>query len=838
MRPGVVSVVVVNFRGAEDTVTCLQQLSQLDFPADRLELICVDNASGDDSVTRIAAAMPAGVQLIESPRNSGFTGGCNLGVESATGEFLAFINNDARPDRAWLAEAVSVLQLDSTIACVASKVLDWDGVDVDFVDGALTWYGMGYKPGAGSAYDGRHEQAVDVLFPTGSAMVIRADDFRAAHGFDERFFMFYEDVDLGWRLNLLGRRVRYVPSSVVYHKHHASMKNFGAYSEWFLLERNALMCLYKNLSDAGLQRLLAPAMALSIRRSLALGGADLALLDLERGLGGDHSESATVSKRSLAGPYAIDSFVEHLPALDQTRDEVQRTRLRSDREIMPLMRNAIEPAFPNERYLEGHQALLDAFDVVGWFNTPSRVLVVTSDPLSAKMAGPAIRAFHIAQVLAAQSEVRLISTTWCTIENDQFACGARTLSQLRADVAWADVVIFQGFLLTHAPWLARTDKILVADLYDPIHIEQLEQTKGDLITERTRNVAATTDALNLQLQRGDFFLCASDKQRHFWLGQLAGMGRLNPSTYDGDPSLQNLVAVAPFGLPSEPPVARRSPIKGGGIAGIGQSDKVILWAGGIYNWFDPLTLLRAVGQLAQNRPNVRLFFLGTQHPNPLVPEMRVLAQARALSDSLGLTDKVVFFNEGWVDYEDRQDYLLDSDLGVSTHFRHLETTFSFRTRILDYLWAGLPMVVTEGDNFGDLVELRTLGVAVPEQDVEALTAALERVLFDTEFATVCRANVAAVARDFVWPTALAPLVDFCRAPSRAADAAASGARPAGVRSLSARSFGPRSLSDSRWVSPDGLRAELALARQYAKEGGLGEVARRALGRVRRVAGRS
>ena len=814
---GLVSVVVVNYRGPEDTLTCLQQVSKLDFPAARLELICVDNASGDDSVPRIRAGMPPGVILVESPRNSGFTGGCNLGVEHATGEYLAFINNDARPDPAWLTEAVAVLEQDCTIACVASKVLDWDGNNVDFVDAALTWYGMGYKPGAGSPYDGSHNSAVDVLFPTGSAMIIRADAFRALGGFDERFFMFYEDVDLGWRLNLLGKRVRYVPSSLVFHKHHASMKNFGAYSEWFLLERNALMCLYKNLSEEALGRLLAPALALSVRRSLAIGEADTALLDLERGLGGDTAEMTTVSKRSLAGSYAIDSFVDHLPSLSSTRAQIQRARVRSDREIAPLLREAIEPAIPNARYLAGHQSLLDAFEIEDWFTARTRIVVITGDPLAAKMAGPAIRAFHIAEALSGEHEVRLVSTSTCSIEDTRFGCAAKTLGQLHAEVGWADVVIFQGFLMTHAPWLADTDKVIVADLYDPMHLEQLEQTRGDPLDARTRDVAATTEALNLQLRRGDFFLCASEKQRMFWLGQLAAVGRLNPSTYDGDPSLRSLVAVAPFGLPSTRPVQTRSPIKGGAVAGIAATDKVILWAGGIYNWFDPLTLLRAVAQLVEQHAEVRLYFLGTQHPNPLVPKMRMVSEARALADSLGLTDKVVFFNEGWVDYDTRQDYLLDADVGVSTHFQHIETTLSFRTRILDYLWAALPMVVTVGDGFADLVEHRRLGVAVPEQDVDALAAALEKALFDDEFVEQSRANIVRAAADFTWPVALGPLLDFCRSPHRAPD----------YRKFARRRAG--------YAPGGGLRSpgDLALARQYIREGGASELARRIAGRLRR-----
>ncbi|HEY3738148.1 MAG TPA: glycosyltransferase [Jatrophihabitans sp.] len=819
MVAGRVSVVVVNFRGVEDTLTCLQRLTELDFSADQLEIICVDNASGDDSAVQLRERAPEHVILVESPRNSGFTGGCNLGVQHATGEFIAFINNDAKPDRKWLSEAITALQLDSTIGCVASKVLDWDGKDVDFVDAALAWYGMGYKPDAGSPYDGLDETPRDVLFPTGSAMIVRASDFRSLDGFDERFFMFYEDVDLGWRLNLMGKRVRYVPTSVVYHKHHQSMKEFGQYSEWFLLERNALMMLYKNLSDEGLAKLLAPAMALSVRRSLAFGDADISLLDLEQGLGGDISETATVNKRVLSGPYAIDSFIDRIPSLQKTRTEIQRTRLRTDRELMPLMRNAIEPAFPQAHYLAGHKALVEAFEIVEWFATRSRILVVTGDPLAAKMAGPAIRAFHLAEELSSEHDVRLISTTSCAISHERFEVGARTLAGLKADVDWADVVVFQGFLLTHAPWLAKTDKVLVADLYDPMHLEQLEQTRGDEVLSRAKDIASTTEALNLQLRRGDYFICASEKQRHFWLGQLAGVGRLNPRTYDRDPSLGSLLGVVPFGLPSEAPEQTDHPIKGGAFPGIAPTDKVILWAGGIYNWFDPLTLIHAVHRLAARHPEVRLFFLGTAHPNPLVPKMRMVTETRGLADSLGLTGKHVFFNEGWVDYNERQNYLLDADLGVSTHFEHIETTFSFRTRVLDYLWAGLPMVVTEGDSFGDIVSERNLGVAVPEQDVAAIEAALERCLFDEDFAAVCRQNIRQVAEEFTWPAVTRPLLEFCRDPRRAGDSGATGL----VRN--------RPIS----TTPPVGGSSIDLAKHYLANGGPRELARRMASRARRVA---
>lgn len=762
---GRVSVVVVNYRTAEHTLACIAGLRELD--AGDLEIICVDNASGDGSVEALGSL--DGVTLVKAPRNLGFAGGCNLGVRHATGELVAFINNDATPEPGWLSEAVAVLAHDTTIACVASKVLDWDGTHIDYVDAALTWFGMGYKPGAGQPYDGEGAEPADVLFATGAAMIMRTRVFEEVGGFDERFFMFYEDVDLGWRLNLLGHRVRYVPTSVVRHRHHASVAAYGEHSEWFLLERNALLAMYKNLSDEALARILAPAMALSVRRSLALGKADTSVLDIERGaVAGD--DTATVSKRSLTASYAIDSFVDMLPALAQSRAEVQSRRVRSDRELRPLFREVIEPAIPEARYLEGHRTLVDAFGIEELFTSGQRVLVVTGDPLTAKLAGPAIRALHIAEALRVEHDVRLVSTSGADLQRDGLTIKVSTLRELRADVAWADVVVFQGFLLAQAPWIAKTDTILVVDLYDPMHLEQLEQTRGRAQGVRDRDLTSTVGVLNEQLLRGDFFLCANEPQRHFWLGQLAALGRINARTYDPDPSLRELMAVVPFGLPGTPPVRSSSPIRG--LPGIGDDSKVILWAGGIYDWLDPHTLVRAVAELAERHDDVRLFFLGTTHPNPNVPEMRSNGPVQDLAAELGLTGKSVFFNDGWVDFDRRQDYLLDADVGVSTHFDHIETTFSFRTRILDYLWAGLPVVVTEGDSFAAVVRDRGLGVVVPAGDQAALAAALETCLYDDDFAARCRAAAREVAVDYTWDEVLAPLVEFVRAPRRAPDASA------------------------------------------------------------------
>ncbi|HEX2193011.1 MAG TPA: glycosyltransferase [Acidimicrobiales bacterium] len=815
-RAGVVSVVVVNYRGAPETVECLRSLDEVAWPSDRLQVIVVDNASGDGSAQRIRDAVPR-AQVVESEVNLGFAGGCNLAGRRASGEYLAILNNDARPDVGWIAAAVAAFEHHPSVGAVASKVLDWEGRTVDFVDASMTWFGMGYKREVGRPETGAEDEPRDVLFATGAAMFVRADAWHAAGGFDDRYFMFYEDVDLGWRLNLLGHRVRYVPSSVAYHRHHASMKGYGSWREHYLLERNALFTLYKNYGDELLARVLPGALALAVRRGVARGSDDPRALDLAVAAPpADEPATIEVSRETLAGAYAVHDFVGKLPELHADRRRIQAARRRGDAELLPLFRDPLEPAFADSGFVAAYRAVTEAFAIPDAFGSRRRVVVATEEPLTGEMAGPAIRAWAIAVALSAEHEVELVTLRDCTLAHARFRCRSVTEDELRALDEWCDVWVVGGLLMWVCRWLESTDKVLVVDVYDPFHLEQLEQTKDGADADRVAVVDECTAALNAELERGDFFLCASTRQRDFWLGQLAAVGRVNPQTYDDDPTLASLIAVVPFGLPEDPPVHERPAIRGV-VAGVGADDEVLLWGGGIYNWLDPLTLLRAVDRLRHRRPRVRLVFLGLRHPNPAVPRMRMATDAEKLSSALGLTGTHVFFNHDWVPYSERQNHLLEADVGVTTHLEHVETAFSFRTRVLDYLWASLPVVATEGDALAELVASRGAGLTVPGGDVDALEDALFRLLDDADLRKRCRVGAAAVASELTWPVALRPLLEFCRSPRRAPDRI----RPAPVWFNRV----PRS-SD--------LASDLALARTYLRQGGSRELARRAYGRVRRT----
>lgn len=432
------------------------------------------------------------------------------------------------------------------------------------------------------------------------------------------------------------------------------------------------------------------------------------------------------------------------------------------------------------------------------------VVIITGDPIGARMAGPAIRAWNMALQLSADNDVVLVTTT--NLESVEAPFGLRRIAPgENAEFAelerWADVIVFQGHAMDQFEILRTTGTIVVADIYDPMHLEMLEQGRELPRATWELRVSTATRVLNQQLAYADFFLCASERQRMFYLGQLAALGRITPSTYETDPHLERLIAVAPFGLNSVAPKHSHAALKGV-IPGIVASDKVILWGGGVYNWFDPKTLIRAVADLRKRRDNVRLYFLGTRHPG--VDTMGIVGESFALARDEGVLDSAVFFNEDWVEYADRESFLVEADVGVSTHFSHVETTFSFRTRILDYLWACLPMVVTDGDSFAELVAREELGVVVPAGDVSALSKALERVLFDEKFASAVRKNLARVAEDFTWEKTLAPLIQFVRDPHHAADYP-------GNRNTSGTLLG-----GSR---PYGLRHDLAMAWHHFRNSG-------------------
>ncbi len=395
-----------------------------------------------------------------------------------------------------------------------------------------------------------------------------------------------------------------------------------------------------------------------------------------------------------------------------------------------------------------------------------RVLLLAGDTIGRTMSAPGIRYWEMARHLAGDVEVVLATPRPTDVAGEGFRVVSFTPRTLSGLLRAADVVIGQAYRLPLAT-LTAARGVLVVDLDDPVPLELLETHRG-LPRADARVVQGMAAARLLHLcQRADAFLCAGARQRDLWLGALAAAGRLNWDTAHDDPRLDRFLMMVPFGVPSTPPHATR-PVFRGVVPGIGPSDRLLLWGGGVWDWLDPLTVIRAVGRVAVERPDVRLVFVGA-HPRPGHGPMPMLDAAGALARTLGVLDRHVFFNPGWIPYAERQGALLESDIGVCAHPDHLEGRFAFRVRLLDYFWAGLPVLCTRGDDLADAVAARGAGEALPPGDVDGWAAAIRRLLDDPAALARCRAGSGALARELTWERAVAPLRDFCRAPRRAAD---------------------------------------------------------------------
>ena len=400
----------------------------------------------------------------------------------------------------------------------------------------------------------------------------------------------------------------------------------------------------------------------------------------------------------------------------------------------------------------------------------TKVLVVANGPMQRRMAGPSIRCLELSRVLHARGHQVTVAVPEPSDLPDQgFPVVPYTADTIESLARDADVLLVQGYVMRRHPGLARVGARIVVDLYDPFPLENLLVFQRAPMDRREAEHMESSTAIWEQLARGDFFLCSSERQRDFWVGGLMALNRVNPYTYSADPTLRSLIDVVPFGIPATPPTDTARAIRSR-IAGIDRDDTVLLWGGGVYNWFDPEILIRATARLAERHPNLRLVFMGAAHPEPGITElMWAVPEARRVSDELGLTNRFVFFNETWVPYEERAGWLLDADVGVSTHHDHVETRYSFRTRVLDYFWAGLPVICTAGDSLADMVEHRQLGATVPAEDVESVVAAIDRMATDRRWRNACARRVRELAPTLRWETVAQPLVRYCDGARPAAD---------------------------------------------------------------------
>jgi len=240
-----VSVIIPNLNGRDILACCLRSLERQAFK--NFEVIVIDNGSTDGSVEMVRSDFPWLEIVVENESNMGFAKACNQGIEAASGDLIALLNNDTETHPDWLAELVRASETDPDAGMFASKTLLFDKRDTIDTAGHLI-YRDGLNRGRGrlETDQGQYDDKTDVISPSGAAALYRRRMFDEIGLFDEYHFAYGDDIDIGIRGRLAGWRCVFVPGAVVYHMYSATT---GKYSpmKLYLVERNRLWIVLKYL---------------------------------------------------------------------------------------------------------------------------------------------------------------------------------------------------------------------------------------------------------------------------------------------------------------------------------------------------------------------------------------------------------------------------------------------------------------------------------------------------------------------------------------------------------------------------------------------------------------
>jgi GT2 family glycosyltransferase len=248
-----VSVVIVNYNGYKWLKLFMPLLRETQYPD--FEIIVVDNASTDESVQYLKENFP-NIQIVMLRENKGFAEGANLGAAHSTGSVLAFLNNDMEVSHDWLAEAILKLTSDPRIAALQCKILMYDKKNkIDLVGLSVDRYNFFNAIGYAEVDEGQYDDLMEIGACSGGAMIIWKHIFLEMGCFDPLYFMYYEDVDLSWRIKLAGYKICPAPSSIVYHvgTGTSNMRSADKFRPSpffaFLNSRNSFYCWLKNSSS-------------------------------------------------------------------------------------------------------------------------------------------------------------------------------------------------------------------------------------------------------------------------------------------------------------------------------------------------------------------------------------------------------------------------------------------------------------------------------------------------------------------------------------------------------------------------------------------------------------
>jgi GT2 family glycosyltransferase len=324
----VASVIVANLNRRELLGKCLESLWKQTFSD--FEVIVVDNGSTDGSPEFLESLHEPRLRVVALPVNKGFAGGCNAGIQQAQGRYIATLNNDAEADPHWLEELAGGIESGSSVGMCASKILfHGDRNRIDKVGHLIYPDGLNHGRGSGEQDRGQFERREEVLFPDGAAALYRREMLDVIGLFDEHFFAYGDDADLGLRGRLAGWTCLYIPTAIVYHVHSATAGEFSALKA-FLIERNRIWVALKTFPLSLL--VISPFFTLLRFAYHAYGSLFMV------GSSGQYAAECSRTRLALMILKAYWSGLKFFPEMWRSRREIRKFARLSNRDFADLIR--------------------------------------------------------------------------------------------------------------------------------------------------------------------------------------------------------------------------------------------------------------------------------------------------------------------------------------------------------------------------------------------------------------------------------------------------------------------------------------------------------------------
>jgi glycosyltransferase involved in cell wall biosynthesis len=372
-----------------------------------------------------------------------------------------------------------------------------------------------------------------------------------------------------------------------------------------------------------------------------------------------------------------------------------------------------------------------------------KILLVTNDVIGDTCAGPGIRYIELGKELVQKGyEVTLLGKSPSFANPQPFHYSSLTLGNLITFSKTSDCLIIRGGdpFVTLLVLLFAQNKDIVADLYTFTHFEVPHVIARSFREKYILELRKVFHVSKLKLYCKCFnkFWVANERQKYFLYGVLYTM-KSSPEQKD--------IAVIPFGYPSTKPIKQKSMLRGV-IEGINKDDFILIWGGGVWDWLDPITLIKAMSRISKIDTKIKLYFMALKAPSGYLPEKG--KELIRFAQEKNLINQNVFINDLWVPYNERLDFLLESDVGITLHPRSLETVFSFRTRNLDYIYCGLPMIHSQGDVWADFIKTHNIGLIVsPDNDME-LSQTILNLAENRQLLSEMKNNISSIFTEFTW----------------------------------------------------------------------------------------